>query len=83
MTDEKTIVSSCHDLATGDEIDARYKGALVHRGRVTEMAPDHGLFWIMDDLTGGRRLLDMAELEIVRVDSPVISDAAGPVSAAA
>jgi hypothetical protein len=34
------------------------------------MVPDHGLFWIMDDLRGGRRLLDMSELEIVRVDSP-------------
>jgi hypothetical protein len=58
--DEKTFVSSCRDLATGDDIDARYKRTLVHRGRVTETAPDHGLFWIMDDLTGGRRLLDMA-----------------------
>ncbi|SDK85455.1 hypothetical protein SAMN04487916_103289 [Arthrobacter sp. ov407] len=82
-TDEKTIVSSCHDLAAGDEIDARYKGALVHHGRVTERAPDHGLFWIMDDLTGGRRLLDMAELEIVRIDSPVIGDAVGMGPAAA
>jgi len=34
------------------------------------MVPDHGLLWIMDDLRGGRRLLDMSELEIVRVDSP-------------
>lgn len=70
-TEDKIIVSSCHDLATGDEIDARYKGTLVHRGRVTERAPDQGLFWVMDDLTGGRRLLDMAELEIVRVRHPV------------
>lgn len=73
---KKIIVRSCVELSVGDDIDARYKGALVHRGRVTEMAPDHGLFWIMDDLTGGRRLLDMAELEIVRVRSPVIPDAA-------
>jgi hypothetical protein len=29
------------------------------------MVPDHGLFRIMDDLTGGRGLLDLAELEIV------------------
>jgi hypothetical protein len=81
--DEKTIVSSCHELATGDEIDARYKGALVHRGRVTERAPDHGLFWIMDDLTGGRRLLDMAELEITRVQRPVIPHDADTEPAAA
>jgi hypothetical protein len=81
--DRKSIVSSCHELAAGDEIDARYKGALVHRGRVTERAPDHGLFWIMDDLRGGRRLLDMAELEIVRVHSPGWPDAAGTDSAVA
>jgi hypothetical protein len=47
--------------------------------------PEHGLFWIMDDLAGGRRLLDMAELEIVRVQvrSPVIPDAADTEPAAA
>jgi hypothetical protein len=75
---KKIVVRSCVELTAGDDIDARYKGALVHRGRVTEMAPEHGLFWIMDDLTGGRRLLDMAELEIVRVrvQGPLISDAA-------
>lgn len=31
--------------------------------------PEQGLFWIADELTGGRRLLDMAELEISRVRS--------------
>lgn len=62
---EKRAVDSCHELMDGDRIDARYKGALVHRGRITERMPDHGLFWIMDEITGGRRLLDMAELEIV------------------
>lgn len=62
----ESVVSTCRDLATGDLITARYKGALVHRGRVTERIPERGLFWIMDDLTGGRRLLDMAELEILR-----------------
>jgi hypothetical protein len=37
---------------------------------VTERVPDHGLFWIMDELTsGGRRLLDMADLKIGHVSS--------------
>jgi hypothetical protein len=63
---EEAVVGTCHDLAAGDLIAARYKGSLVHRGRVTERVPEHGLFWIMDELTGGRRLLDMADLEIVR-----------------
>lgn len=63
----QAVISSCLDLNPGDVIEGRYKGNLVHRGPVTERAPDHGLFWIVDSLTGGRRLLDMAELEIVRV----------------
>lgn len=61
-------IDSCADLLPGDVISATFKGTLVHRGRVTETAPDHGLFWIMDDLTGGRRLLDMAELQILRTN---------------
>jgi hypothetical protein len=73
---EETVVGTCHELAAGDVIVARYKGALVHRGRVTEMAPEHGLFWILDELTGGRRLLDMAELEIGRLRSAGIEPAA-------
>lgn len=76
----KTVVRSCQELSAGDEIHARHKGMLVHRGQVTEVVPDHGLFWIMDELTGGRRLLDMAELEIVRLSArcswrPFIRDA--------
>lgn len=70
--DEKTFVQSCHELTAGDEIIAFHKGSLVHQGRVTERVPDHGLFWIMDQLTGGRRLLDMADLEIFRTLSPAI-----------
>lgn len=64
---EETVVGTCHELAAGDVIAARYKGSLVHRGTVTERVPEHGLFWIMDELTGGRRLLDMADLDISRV----------------
>lgn len=60
------IVQSCQELTAGDEIKARYKGALVHRGQVTEVAPGHGLFWIMDEITGGRKLLAVADLEISR-----------------
>lgn len=67
---EKTAVHSCHELAAGDEIVARYKGSLAHRGCVTECAPEHRLFWIWDQVTGGRRLLDMNELEIFRGSTP-------------
>lgn len=63
---EETVVETCHDLSSGGCDSGRRKGSLVHRGRVTERVPSHGLFWIMDELTGGRRLPDLADLEIVR-----------------
>jgi hypothetical protein len=69
LTMNEETIETCHELAPGDLIAARYKESLVHRGRVTERVPDHGLFWIMDELTGGRRLLDMADLRIGRVSS--------------
>lgn len=78
MTVNEETVETCHELAAGDFIVARYKGSLVHRGRVTERAPDHGLFWILDELTpGGRRLLDMADLKISRISGPGIEPATG------
>jgi hypothetical protein len=60
-------IGSCDELSAGDAIEAFYRGALVHRGPVTEVALDRGLLWILDTLTGSRRLLDMSELEIVRL----------------
>jgi hypothetical protein len=40
MTPTETfIVSAGAELNTGDEIEARYRGVLVHRGRVTDLAP--------------------------------------------
>ncbi len=60
-------VDFCRELTSGDAIEAYYKNTLVHRGPVTDTAPDYGLVWILDTLTGDRRLLDLAELEIVRI----------------
>lgn len=78
--DETFAVGSCLELNLGDEIEATYRGVLVHRGRVTDLAPDHCLFWILDDLRGGRRLLDLAELEVTRIQGitgdPVTNEAA-------
>ncbi|WP_354298650.1 hypothetical protein [Pseudarthrobacter sp. PvP022] len=76
-------MTSCHELMDGDSVDALYREALVHRGRVTERMPEHGLFWIMDEVTGGRRLLDMAELDIVLLQPTPLPDAAGTGPAAA
>ena len=60
-------VDFCRGLASGDVIEAYYRNTLVHRGPVVDTAPDHGLVWILDTLTGDRRLLDLAELEVVRI----------------
>jgi len=57
-------INSNAELTSGDCIEAYYKGTLVHRGEVTGIAPNHELFWILDVHTGGRRLLDIAELEV-------------------
>jgi hypothetical protein len=61
---DSTVVVSNSELTTGDRVDAYYKGTLVHRGEVTDIAPNHDLFWILDVFTGSRRLVDIAELEI-------------------
>ncbi|AUZ34666.1 hypothetical protein C3B78_09530 [Arthrobacter sp. PGP41] len=66
-SNERTKVSSCQELMAGDAIEAFCKNTLVHRGPVTDTAPEHGLFWILDIVTGGRRLLDVSEFEIVRL----------------
>lgn len=69
MTTSEETVADCHDL--------------VHQGRVTEQVSEHGLFWIMDELTGGRRLLDRADLEIGRAPMGIAPrDRAGELAAA-
>lgn len=63
-------------VTPGDAIEARRDGHVLHRGTVTDVAPHLGLLWIMDTLTGGRRLLDIAELEIVRLALPTLAESA-------
>jgi hypothetical protein len=66
----KTLVSSTSELSTGDWISATYQGTLVHLGQVTDIAPHQDLFWIMDSLTGSRRLLDLTEFGITLAEAP-------------
>lgn len=67
---EPVVIRSCAELTAGDAIEAFYRNTLVHRGPVTDVAPERGLFWILDTLTGSRRLLDVSEFEIVRLPAP-------------
>ncbi len=64
---DHVVIDSCNELAPGDAIEAFCKNSLVHRGPVTEIAPDHGQFWILDTLTGSHRVLDISDLSIVRL----------------
>lgn len=54
------------DLRPGDLVEGRRGGRLLHRGRVTDVAAQQGLLWIMDTVSGSRRLLDTSELDITR-----------------
>ena len=67
ISNDHVVIRSCEELVPGDAVEAFYKGTLVHRGPVTEVAAGRGLYWILDTLTGSRRLLDTAEFSIVRL----------------
>jgi hypothetical protein len=60
MSEEREItVRSCEDLAVGTPIEAHRDGRLTHSGTVTEIAEHLGVFWIADNLSENRRLLDL------------------------
>ena len=64
---EDLRVHACTELTAGDEIEAWRGGLPAHRGPVTELAPDAGVFWIMDHRGGGRKLLDLDNFVVIRV----------------
>ena len=63
-------VQSCGELSVGDRIEAWHNGKLFHRGEVIRTVADTDLFWILDESTGARRLIDTEALVIVRVAAP-------------
>jgi hypothetical protein len=70
-------IRACAELSVGDEIEAWHNGRLFHRGLVTQTVPTMDLFWIIDERTGARRLLDVDALEILRIRAARAA-AAGP-----
>ena len=62
-------VRSGAQLAVGDEIEAWHRGRLAHRGTVSSTFRDIDLFWIIDARTGTRRLLDLEQLSVRRVQT--------------
>lgn len=71
------VVGSCSELVSGDAIEAFYQNTLIHRGPVTDTDPEYGRVWILDTLTGSRCLLDIFELEIVRIPPPMAESGTG------
>ena len=63
-------VQSCGELSVGDQIEAWHNGRLFHRGEVIRTVPATDLFWILDERTGTRRLIDSEALVIVRAEAP-------------
>ena len=79
-------VLSVEELSVGDEIEAWHNGKLFHRGEVIRTVADTDLFWILDERTGLRRLIDAEALVIRRAVVPAArrgpEDPARAVSAA-
>ncbi|HSN38203.1 MAG TPA: hypothetical protein VLT34_17810 [Arthrobacter sp.] len=70
MSAEAQQVRACEELSVGDEIEAWHNGRLFHRGEVIRTVPATDLFWILDERTGARRLIDADALVILRVAVP-------------
>lgn len=60
-------VTSCKELSAGDKIEAWHNGKLFHLGEVLRTVADTDLFWILDERTGTRKLIDAEVLVIRRV----------------
>lgn len=53
-----------HDVGSlhlDDEIQIRNAGTILYSGRVVEMMPLLGVFWILDSILGTRKLIDVSE----------------------
>ena len=64
---QRSTIHSTAELSCGDRIEAAYRGTVTHRGQVNQITPGHELFWIADDLSGSRRLLDVTAFNITRI----------------
>lgn len=69
--DRGRVIRACWDLVPGTEIEAWDHGRLIHSGRVSQIVPSMGMFWIIDARNGTRRLLDVDALEVVQLGEPV------------
>ncbi|MCB5282714.1 MULTISPECIES: hypothetical protein [unclassified Arthrobacter] len=69
-------VHSCAELSVGDRIEAWHNGKLFHRGEVIRTVAAMDLFWILDERTGARKLIDTEALLVLRAEAANIPAAA-------
>jgi hypothetical protein len=69
MTEKRaaTTVRDLGDLARGDVIEAWHDGRRYNRGKVLQTLPSVGMFWILDEGSGTRKLVDFEALLIRRI----------------
>ena len=65
--DEEYRILSCAELRPGEFIEARINDRLLLRGEVAEIMPSQELLWIREESLGCRRLLDLTEINIYRI----------------
>jgi hypothetical protein len=51
-------------ISPGDDIEALGEGTVCRSGRVTEVLPEMGLFWIFDEKSQLRKLIELAEFTV-------------------
>jgi hypothetical protein len=51
-------------ISPGDDVEALREGTVCHSGRVTEVLPEMGLFWIFDEKSQLRKLIELAEFTV-------------------
>lgn len=61
---EMVEVRQISRISPGDDIEALREGTVCHSGRVTEVLPDMGLFWIFDEKSQQRKLIELAEFTV-------------------
>jgi hypothetical protein len=64
---QSSLIRSCTELSSGDEIEAWRLGEMLHRGRVSYPLPSVEMFWIICSRTGTRKLVDLETAAILRI----------------
>lgn len=51
-------------LSVGDYVEARRGSSPDHHGTILEALPGQGVFWIRDEITGLRRMIDFDSFDV-------------------